>query len=392
MSIQRFSGRFATFYKVCIFLFFINSMHPWFFLNIPQIWITLCFLMVTFIAYFRSFFNFNLRPKTAIIFTCMFVWLKIGANINGLAEAIINAYIFTSILSLKRDFLLTTLSFTTKWLAIILLISSIAFILVIIGIPLPHSTMQADEASGNLSINNYYLFINAASFTEIGRFRSIFLEPGYLTLGVAPLLFIHKYNIKNKAVLVLLFSQLLSFSLAGYILLIFGYIYCAFCQSANKGVKKIVTSVFVLILGFIAMFSLFGQDYIQKTLIGRLEFVNGTFVGNNRSSLFLDGEYEKLMSSDDKWIGTTFDVSQSESGVSGYKLFVVEHGLIGIVLVVLAYISLISLRNIRFNYLTGFIILCLLLLYQNSYPQAICILFTAACAIYTLDKNNQYEM
>lgn len=389
---KNFNGGFATFYKVCIFLFFINSMHPWFFLNVPQIWVTLIFLVVTFIAYSRSFFIFSLRPKTAIIFTFLFVWLKIDANINGLVEAAINAYIFTSILSLKRDFLLTVLTFITKWLSIILFISSIAFILVIIGIPLPHSSMQADDASGNLLINNYYLFINAASYTEMGRFRSIFLEPGYLTLGVAPLLFIHKYNVKNKAVLVLLFSQLLSFSLAGYILLIFGYLYCAFCQSANKGVKKIVKSIFVLLLGFVAMFSLFGQEYIQDTLIGRLEIVDGTIVGNNRSSLFLDGEYEKVMSSDDKWTGTTFDVSQSESGVSGYKLFAVEHGLIGVILVVLAYISLMSLRNMRFKSLTGFIILCLLLLYQNSYPQAICILFTAACAIYALDENNPYEM
>lgn len=133
---------------------------------------------------------------------------------------------------------------------------------------------------------------------------------------------------------------------------------------------------------------MFGYEYFYNTIFSRLIIENGTLSGDDRSSLYLDSVYDSMMKTSSLWTGTYFDVSFSEKGVSGYKLFAVQNGIIGVIIVVFAYLSLISFKKIRFNYLTGFVILCLLLLYQNSYPESMCILFTGACAIYVLDKEN----
>lgn len=140
------------------------------------------------------------------------------------------------------------------------------------------------------------------------------------------------------------------------------------------------------------MGEMFGDTYIQDTLFSRLEWVDGTIAGDNRSSNYLDSVYKNMMNSSNMWTGVDFNIEMSESGVSGYKLFAVQNGLIGVILVVMSFISLISLKKIRFNLMTGAVILFLLLLYQNAYPSSMCILFPAACIKYVFDINVPYKM
>lgn len=382
---------FYGFYKICLFVYFINSMHPWFLLRIPTVWVSLFFFAISMVAYGRNYYS-NIRKGTVFCFFLMFMWIRKDGNFFGLAEGTLNSIIFGFILSLKEELILDNLKFITKWLAIILLVSGVFYLLFLLGVNLPHTQLALSENSRKESLENYYFFVFAYEMSGMTRFYSIFLEPGYLTLGVAPLLFIYKYNVRNKYVLLLLLSQLLSFSLAGLILLAFGFFYCILCGTEKGKMKKIIGGVFVLLLGFISLYSLLGYEYFYDTIFSRLVFENGTLSGDDRSSYYLDSIYDSMMGTSSMWTGTDFDVSFSEKGVSGYKLFAVQNGIVGVMLVVLAYVSLISLKRIHFNYLTGFIILCLLLLYQNSYPESMCILFTGACAIYVLDSNHNYEI
>lgn len=392
MDQQILKNRFYILYKVCLFVYFINSMHPWFLLKVPTVWISLAFFVISLIAYNKGYFCKNIRKGTVFCFFLMFIWIKKDGNFFGLAEGFLNAVIFASILNIKRELMLNILSFITKWLALIVLVSGIFYILFLFGMSLPHTTLSLSENARKEGLENYYFFVFAYEMFGMTRFYSIFLEPGYLTLGVAPLLFIHKYNVKNKYVLILLLSQLLSFSLAGLILLVFGFFYCILCGTEKGKVKKIVLGILVILFGFIVLYNLLGYEYFYNTIFSRLIFENGTLSGDDRSSLYLDSVYDNMMKTSSMWVGTNFDVTFSEKGVSGYKLFAVQNGIIGVILVVLAYVSLISIKRIRFNYLTGFIILCLLLLYQNAYPESMCILFTGACALYALDSKSHYEM
>lgn len=378
--------RFYSIYKLCLFVYFVNSMHPWFLLSIPMVWISVVFFAITLIAYNRNYFYKGIRLGTVLCFFLMFMWIKRNGNIFGVNEGLLNAVLFSSILRLKEEVMADCLKFITKWLALIVLISSFFYVLFLLGVDLPHTTLALSENSRKDRLENYYFFVFAYEMFGMTRFYSIFLEPGYLTLGVAPLLFIYKYDVKNKYVLILLLSQLLSFSLAGLILLFFGFVYCTLCGNEKGKVKKILLGLLVILFGLTVLYNLLGYEYFYNTIFSRLIIENGTLSGDDRSSLYLDSVYDSMMKTSSMWTGTDFDVSYSEKGVSGYKLFAVQNGIIGVAIVVISYISLISIKKIRFNYQIGFIILCLLLLYQNSYPESMCILFTGACAKYILDS------
>ncbi len=384
--------KFYLLYRICLFIYFINSMHPWFLLKIPMVWISIAFFAITIIAYNKNYFYKNIRKWSVFCFFLMFMWIKKDSNIFGIAEGLLNALIFGSILNLREELIIDCLKFVTKWLALILVVSGGFYLLFLLGVDLPHTTLALSENSRKGSLENYYVFVFAYEMFGMPRFYSIFLEPGYLTLGVAPLLFIYKYNVKNRYVLILLLSQLLSFSLAGLILLLFGFVYCVICGGEKGKMKKILFGILVMSSVLIALYNLLGYDYFYNTIFSRLVIENGTLSGDDRSSLYLDQVYNNMMRTSSMWVGTDFDVSFSEKGVSGYKLFAVQNGIIGVVLVMLAYISLASVNNLRLNYLTGFVILCLLLLYQNSYPESICILFTGACANYVLNQNNNCDL
>lgn len=388
MEYQLSKDKFYIYYKISLFVYFINSMHPWFLLKIPAVWISLIFFANSMIAYNKNYFYKNIRKGSVFCFFLMFMWIKKDGNFFGITEGLLNAVVFGTILNLKEELMIDCLKFITKWLALIVLVSGVFYILFLLGVNLPHTTLSLSENARKDGLENYYFFVFAYEMFGMTRFYSIFLEPGYLTLGVAPLLFIYKYDVKNKYILLLLLSQLLSFSLAGLILLFWGFFYCTLCGKEKGKLKKIMGGILVLLLGFIALYNLFGYEYFYNTIFSRLIIENGTLSGDDRSSLYLDSVYDSMMKTSSLWTGTNFDVSFSEKGVSGYKLFAVQNGIIGVIIVVFAYLSLISFKKIRFNYLTGFVILCLLLLYQNSYPESMCILFTGACAIYVLDKEN----
>lgn len=388
-SIQK--DKFTTVYSVSLFLYYIHSMHPWFLLWLPKIWASLAILAITLYANNKNYFARQRNYLSIILFSVFFLWLKKDGNINGIIEALIDAYIFSRILSLKKDIMLYNLEFVTKWLAILVFVSAIAFIIHMIGVPLPHQPLMGEGVFSSIETENYYLFLYSSSFNNLARFRAVFYEPGYLTLGVYMLIFLNKFNIRNKYVLILILAQLLSFSLAGLFLITVGYLFSLFFASKNKDQShsnKLVNGL-IIIGAFYVIVTTFGVTYFEETILRRLEWVDGTIAGDNRSSLYLDGLYESMMNSADKWTGVTYNADYSEKGVSGYKLFAVQNGIIGVVLLLLSFISLIPLKKLGLNWMTGALIMIFLILYQNAYPTAFCILFPAACIKNVFDEGNK---
>jgi hypothetical protein len=156
--------------------------------------------------------------------------------------------------------------------------------------------------------------------------------------------------------------------------------------------KRVITSTVFLIVSFLLLVRISGQEQFQIAILDRIQWSDGRLSGDNRSNAYLDDLFENIMNTDRKWIGTEYKAEYSEGGASGFKLYIVEHGLIGVILVVLAFISAIGLKNIRINHQTGFIVLCLLLLYQNSYPSAMSILLSVACVRYIFEGRTQKEV
>ena len=85
------------------------------------------------------------------------------------------------------------------------------------GISLPFT--YVDNSDLGYTGNNYYLFVVDHDIVYFPRFRSIFAEPGHLTMGIIPLLFANRFNLKNKFVVILLLIEIFTFSLAGFVLI-----------------------------------------------------------------------------------------------------------------------------------------------------------------------------
>ena len=323
----------------------------------------------------------KLGPIIAFFF--LYIWMAKYLNIFGHIESIANWIVLIGVMALKEQLKTSLFRFITKWFSLLLLISLFFYVLYIVGVPLPHTSMTVGVY--DTSISNYYAFVVIDSSY---RFQSIFREPGYLTMGVAPLLFLNQYNFKDRYVLIMFIAQLFSFSLAGYLVMIVGYIFIIVFSSVTNKVRRITISLFVFSGFLYATIGIFGDNLFQDLIISRLEWENGTISGDNRSSNYLNFRFEQtLRSSDIFFTGSEYDRELSEKGVSGFKLYFVMYGLIGLIIFFWAYLkTFFTSTNKRTIISYGFLLILFLLLYQNAYPTMWTLLITLIISPVIIDS------
>lgn len=373
------------YYKLFLFVLFILSMYPWFSWNMPVQYISVIGALYTLYLLARNQFLKlkNISLGTALLFLLLFLWIDKYNNMFSHVEAFCNWIIFVGLLALKEDFKPLVISSITKWFSIILGVSLIFYIAHMVGVSLPSSPLE--RANALKSFANYYFFI---SIDGQVRFQSIFFEPGHLTMGLAPLLFLNIYNYKDKYVLILLLAQLFSFSLAGYVVMVVGYSYIIMFSHQNNKLLHILLPV-SLFIGFLyAITLIFEEDLFYDLIMSRLEWTGSGIAGDDRSSIYLDKVYKQILDSPNRWLGQEWLSSNSEKGVAGYKLYFVMYGVIGVLITLSAYIKslLLSRNNISLRF--GFFIVVMLLLWQNSYPTWWSLLILMTCGFY-LEKEYQ---
>ncbi|MBO5834709.1 MAG: hypothetical protein J6R12_01540 [Bacteroidales bacterium] len=275
---------------------------------------------------------------------------------------------FASIVFIRNEYKYKILETITKYMACLLSISLCFYVIRLLGFSLPFEIIQKDDLYGQ-ELNYYFFLLDGDG--EIFRFKGPFLEPGYLTLGVAPLLFLNKYNIKNIYVLLLLVVQLFSFSLAGYICLILGVVLRLLLlkKTVLTKIRLFISLVILMIIMLSTAKIVVGEDVFNTLILERLEWNKdtGTIAGNNRYTPYFEQRYKQFLKSEDLLVGSGWDYSLSqESGNSGYKVFLFNQGLIGLVLSIFMYTSTIIRNHDRKNIL--FVIFLMILMYQNAYP------------------------
>ena len=365
------------FYITMLFLF-IHSMYPWFTFEYENAYLSLGALGITaFVGLRTKIFQ---RNKSSIIvsllFLFLYLWLSKHSNIFGSLELVIQWLILCYIVSLQYEYKIQLIDFITKWFAILMSISLVAYILFLSGVPFPGTIVEYQQ----YFMDNHYFFLQKEMF----RFQSVFLEPGHMTMGLAPLLFINKYNLKNRYVLILFIAQMLSLSLAGYMMMIIGYSILFLSDKQSKKSKLISVLLSVILISSIASFmqNSFENNIFDDLIFRRMQFENGHFVGDNRSSIYLDRQFEDVVSSSDILTGRYFNAEMSEKGVAGYKKFIVQFGLIGCVLLILSFFSTLKLLVCKYRRNAFLlVIMILLLLLQNAYPTWWCIVIATICGI-----------
>lgn len=326
-----------------ILLAYFGSLNPWFLWPLGPFYIipACCLIVVAMLVsnsmerpfFYRRDFLFAISIYTILLCYQLFVN---GASFAGFVAQLFNVFIFLSLFRTDANELLELVTFLAKVMAVLLSISMPCFILYLFGFQFPsHSAVFGEYAL--YSFTNYYFFMieDGSLFSIFPRFSSVFLEPGHLGTATVLLLLSQMGKWKKWYNVILIVATLLTFSLAAYVLFVFIIFFNLWCQRKNIMRKAIIS---ILILSSISIGAFFyngGDNLLHDLILIRLEIEDGEMVGDNRVTDDFQKEFDDFLQSSDIFLGREMD--WTTFGNSGFRVYIYENGLIGLLLVVLLY-------------------------------------------------------
>ena len=264
-------------------------------------------------------------------------FLRGGLHISN----IVYILCFIAALSITYQEASMTLEFLTKGFGAIIGVSLAAWIVHQVFFPFPMmGEIDLTEMKGGYTVmQNYGLFVQNPAQTAF-RFYSVFDEPGVVgTLG-AYILFVNKYQLNKWYNVAILLGCLCSLSLAFYALTIIGLVY------TSIGSVKRLFVIFVII----AIVLWIGYDFLKENedfnsvIIGRM--MNASDSLNDRAGDAVDSFYKKMGFVDFLMgIGYNRVVELGMNEGASYKNFIVENGLVSLLILIYAYWSLNKRNN-----------------------------------------------
>ncbi len=362
----------------------LTSLHPWFLWGVENMMILFCLFCLGGVFLIKpSIFDWKHVSYLSIflLFVC-FVYQSGFGNIFGLFVAIIQACLATFILAIHDDYKGEMLNKITKCIVWILLPSLFGHILYVINIPLPSSYIEYVNDAGEVRYMyyNFRLFMIGTGLVDsfFPRFSSVFLEPGQLGMFTSLLLAANKFRLANKYNLLLFIITLCTFSFAAYIIMFLGYLFQLFTEKHKyRFVVLISFLVTVNISWFVAITYENGDNIVNEMIFSRLELSGDDKLieGNNRFSEDFSMYFSHFMQSSNKWLGIGSDAYGQmywRGGNAGYKVYIVQYGLLGVFLILSLYFSF--LRNRFSQWGCGLVVLFLISYLQRGYPLWICFL------------------
>jgi hypothetical protein len=246
------------------------------------------------------------------------------------------------------------------------------------------------------NFENYIFFVRSTKVFDTYRFNGPFLEPGHLGMICAFILYANRFDVRNNRYLwVILIVTLLTLSLAAYVLLFLGISFFYI----NK-VSHIIRILFLLFLCHYIVTTVWnsGDNYINNLILARLKFdeVKG-ISGNNRISYSTDKYYKKFVLTHQvlTGVGQQKYASLSKNRIiagAGYKIYILQNGIIGLLLVFLFYYKIVQLSPNR-RYAYCFLLLLLFAFLQRAYPMWFSWLFLFICGTsrYKIAEEDKYE-
>jgi hypothetical protein len=378
-------------FKYSILLLFLQSLFAWFLWGQLVGIIILCVATTFFFAFTSSGSVYSIKKSNLIpIFFIVLIELYVvgDQNTNALFAAILRIIIISIILVLNDKIKIDLFQFLTKSFAVILAISVFAWILFLIGIPFPYfETVFGDE---QYFFRNYYFFLfnNIDELLPVPRFSSIFLEPGQLGMMTSFFLCANRFELKRKEVLVIFIATIFTFSLVAYILLaISAFVY--FISYSKKPIVSAIGWIVFLIL-FYNFFTTYnnGDNVINDLIFSRFGSDDNEIVKNNRFSDEMDVYFNRFIGLDDlvSGIGSVQYEKLFLGANAGYKVFLIQYGIIGTLFMFLFYFSVVIGKSTKMAWILLLVyVLCFL---QAAYPLWECelILFITAIPFFKFDK------
>ncbi len=337
---------------------FYGSINPWFMWPIGKYYAILSCAFVlgamTISATLKKpIFNKN-NYLFAIISYIVLVYYQSFVNEEKLTSYIFHLFnicIFYSVFRMNQKGIQRLSTILAKSMGYLLAVSMPFFALYILGFPLPYNSISFGDL---YSYSNYFFFLvdDRSIFQFIPRFQSVFLEPGQLGTVTALLLLMQHGQWKRWYNVMLIIATLISFSLSAYVLFTIA-VFLSLWMQGREIFKKICLSVGIIATIVIGSFYYNdGFNLVHDLIILRLEIEDGEMVGDNRVQEGMQAEYETFLRSSDILLGKNFE---REWGGAGYKIYLLDYGLVGLFLVAVFYIISLYSPNKR-AYLSALIL------------------------------------
>lgn len=323
------------------------SMKPWFFWN--RAGIVFYALIVVFLLARIPFFSIKLKKRQFInCCLCLFMYTSISILDFSCFSSVIQYFfrylflVFAVILFTDKEKILLVNTFT-KVYSIVLFVSVIFYVLYLLDINIPYTILKYESNTGYPEFKNYIFLIVPNQFELFYRFQSIFLEPGHVGVISSLILYLNRYDLRRKSVLIIFVSVVISFSLAAYMLLIFGYL----LYFVMKGVyvfRKLllITTILSSIVVFSLVFYVNNPDSVySKLIVSRLEYNEDRgLAGNNRTTDQFDHYYDNVFwGKQNMFFGIGGDDFYEKFGWgnSSFKTFIVVDGIVSLLFLILFY-------------------------------------------------------
>ncbi len=285
----------------------------------------------------------------------VYIFMTIVVLQTNLFSTFYNILLFFSmsmVVLLSVDEMEYLLKAITNCFVFILVVSIFGWILYRIGFPLSY-TGPIYHSNGYHIYYDYYFFTTQANMGgDFERFSSVFLEPGQMA---TPCVFLFHLNTRNDRIfrfrnIIMLVAIIMSFSLIAYGLLLFSIVANQLTRSNSRYKVPIMVMTLSLLGGLYWYFSTNEDTAIYVRIISRLEYneESNTISGYNRTGDNFEIHYANLMQSSDKYFGARDQLTEGNNWTiqaSGYKKFIVNHGIVGLSIVLL-FMVILFLNNI----------------------------------------------
>lgn len=380
-----------TLFKIVNFfwLLYSTSMWPTSLLNPGPVTLPVDILLVIILGFLPI--KIELGAKTGLMMLAILanaIWIS---YVDGPMIGIIMLEMYLPALFLTFlpvEYLKDILNSFVKWIAI-LLIPALCLYWITLFVDLP-SLGTFSHPNYVVPFTNYFFFIKTTyDYGTLVRFNAFLLEPGHLALMCTFLMMACKFRFKqNKWLWVLLVSVIFSFSLAGYLLLIIGYL----LLNINSVIKVTLLAIGLSVVVYIAIDYGRGENAVNQLIIERLEKDESRGIkGNNRVSNATEYVYDNMVDKDRALTGVKDRVNMSLVEGAGFKLFVINYGIVGVILAFLIYLSFIPSAP-DYRYTLSFLIVLMLCFMQRSYPSWYSWLFPFITGIYIAKSEKDSKM
>lgn len=350
-----------------------GSLNPWFFWPIGSLYIfpagflVLLSLCVSNALQHPLFTRAGfLWPLVAYVVLSFYLLLVNGGNVNAFIGNMFHVMLFWSLFIVNREILFWLTTFLSKAMACLLVVSMSAFVLYLLGFPLPSWDTQFGDGLYTYSNFFFFLFDDRSIMSIFPRFHSVFLEPGHLGTATVLLLFSQCGHWKTWYNVVLLVATLMTFSLAAYVLLVVIVFLNLWIKGKHVVGKVLATVALIAAVVVGAFYYNRGDNLLHDLILIRLEISDeGELSGDNRVAGWFESEYESYLQSSDIFFGRDYDTRIT--GNSGYRVFIYENGFVGLFLVIVFYLLSMMHTENRRVVISAFVI-AILCFWVRGYP------------------------